>query len=114
MMFQNVLNSIINLHGIDVTIKSLESNVIYDLRAVISNYFRAPVVEEEIQSIGRQYIISAKDLTFTPKRGDRFTISASQYFSISDVQEMVAFGQTIGYRLVLKWLLLIFLTKDAI
>jgi len=101
-MFQNVLNSIINLHGTDVAIKSLETATIYNLRAVISNYYRSPVVEEEIQSIGRQYIISSKDLAFVPKRGDRFTISSNQYFSISDVQEMIAFGKTIGYRLVLK------------
>lgn len=102
MMFQNVLNSVIQLHGVDVVIKELATGTNHNIRAVISNYFRGPVVEEEIESSGRQYVISTKDLTFTPKRGDRFTVNSNQYFSIADVQEMVAFSQTIGYRLVLK------------
>lgn len=102
MNLQNVLNTIIGLQGIDVTIKELATGTDYTVKAAISNYFRTPAFEEEIESTGRSYVISSKDLPFLPKRGDRFTISSSQYFSISDVQEMVVFGNIIGYRLFLK------------
>lgn len=102
MMLQNALNFIINLQGVSVTIRKIDTATDYVVKAAISNYFRLPVIEEEMQSQGRQYVISTKDLTFIPERGDRFTVSASQYFSIADVHEMTAFGNIIGYRMVLK------------
>ena len=102
MSLANVLTFIIEKQGIDVTITDRSDGTDYPLRAVISNYFRMPSVEEGIESSGRQYVISTKGLTLTPTRGDAFVVSENQYFSIADVQEMVALGQIIGYRLVLK------------
>lgn len=102
MNLQNVLNYIIDKQGVQVSIRDRSDNTDYVVNAAISNYFRMPGVEEGIESSGRQYVISKKDLQFTPERGDAFTLSSSQYFSIADVQEMVALGEVIGYRLVLK------------
>lgn len=102
MMLQNALNYIIDFQGVNVSIKELSTGTNYTLKAAISNYFRSPLVDENIESNGRQYVISNSDLTFIPKRGDRFTVSNSEYYSIADVQELVVFSKIIGYRLVLK------------
>lgn len=99
---QNVVDTIIRLQGVDVIIKQIATDTNHTVRAAITNYFRNPLVDEQIEASGRQYVISNKNLTFTPKRGDRLTVSSSQYFSIADVREMVAFGKIVGYRLVLK------------
>ena len=101
-MLQNVLNMIIDLQGVNVTIKSLSESNDYLVKAAISNYFRSPVIEEDIESIGRQYVISTKNFNYIPKRGDTFVINDLQYFSIANVHEMTAFSKIIGYRLILK------------
>lgn len=102
MILQNALKMIIQLQGVDVTIKDLNTGNTHSIKAAISNYFRSAVVEEEIVSKGRQYVISNHDLSYIPKRGDGFIVNANQYFTVSDSQELIAFGKVIGYRLVLK------------
>ncbi len=99
---QNALNFIIDLQGIDVQIKDLSDGTEYTVKAAQSNYFRKPEVDEQIVATGRQYVISTKNLQFTPQRGDRFLISATDYYSIAQVVEMRALGNVVGYRLMLE------------
>lgn len=100
-MLQNVLNQIINLRGIDITIKEMSTGTIHSLKAVQSNYFRAPIVDENVTASARQYVISQTNLTFKPRRGDSFRISGTEYYSIDDVEEMYGLGANLGYRITL-------------
>ena len=99
---QNVLNYIIRMQGISVTIKDQTDMVEHTMLAAQSNYFRTPSIEEEITGQGRSYVISAKDLSFVPTRGDQFNVSADEYYSIVRVDEMRALSQIVGYRLFLE------------
>lgn len=99
---QSALNFIIKMQGIDVSIKEMSTSITYTLKAAQSNYFRKPVIDEQITGSGRSYVISAKDLPFKLKRGDRFLITSTEYYSVSQVDEMRAFGVVIGYRLFLE------------
>lgn len=100
-ILQNVLNQIINLRGIDVTIKEISTGTIHNVRAVQSNYFRAPLVDENVTASARQFVISQQGLTFKPRRGDSFRVSGSEFYSIDDVQEMHGLGTNLGYRITL-------------
>jgi hypothetical protein len=99
---RNALNFIISLNPIDVVIKTQSDQVEHSIKATQSNYFRKPIIDEQITGSGRSYVISSKDLTFVPTRGDTFTISEYEYYGISDAQEMRALGTIIGYRLFLE------------
>lgn len=98
---QNVINYVIGLQGIDVTIKIMSDSSEITLKAAQSNYFRKPLIDEQITGTGRSYIISSKDLSIIPRRGDRFKISENEYYSIEQIDEMRAFTKIIGYRLYL-------------
>lgn len=99
---QDALNFIIGLQGIDATIKEMSSLTNFSVKAAQSNYFRKPLIDEQITGSGRSYVVSSKDLGFVPVRGDRFLITSNEYYSISQVDEMRAFGSIIGYRLFLE------------
>jgi len=98
---QNVMNYVISLQGIDVVIRRQSDSSDNPVKAAQSNYFRRPIIDEQITGTGRSYIISAKDLDFIPRRGDRFVISANEYYSIEQVDELRALTQILGYRLFL-------------
>ena len=100
--FQNVLNYVIKLQGIEVTIRDMSDLTDHVVAAAQSNYFRKPLLDENIVSSSRSYVISEKDLTFIPKRGDRVSMSPTEYYSISQVDEMRAMKNIIGYRLFLE------------
>ena len=99
---QSALNFIIKMQGITVQIKEMSTDTSYDVLAAQSNYFRKPLIDEQITGSGRSYVISARDLEFVPKRGDRFLVTSTEYYSISQVDEMRAFGEILGYRLYLE------------
>ena len=99
---QNALGFIISLQGIDVIIKTQSDQVEHNIKAAQSNYFRRPIIDEQITGDGRSYVIASKDLTFVPTRGDTFTVSDYEFYGISDAQEMRALGTIIGYRLFLE------------
>lgn len=99
---QEAINFIIDLQGISVTIREMSSTTDYVVTAAQSNYFRKPMIDEQITGSGRSYVISAKDLGFVPSRGDRFLITSTEYYSIAQVDEMRAFGNILGYRLFLE------------
>ena len=102
-MLQNVYNYIIKLNGFDITIKEISTGTIHSLRCAQSNYFRKPQIDEHIIGSGRQYIISSEGLTFEPRRGDSFRVSATEFYAIEDVMEQRALGTIIGYRLTVRW-----------
>lgn len=102
MMMRNALDAIINLSGIEVTIKrqsDLSSNTVV---AAQSNYFRRPLVDESIVGVGREYVVSVSSTPFLPKRGDTFIVSSTEFYSIIEVKEMRAFKEIIGYRMTLE------------
>ena len=99
---QNVLNYVIKLQGIDITIKDMTDTSDHVVSAAQSNYFRKPLIDENIVGSSRSYVISTRDLTFVPKRGDQVSISPTEYYSISQVDEMRAMKNIIGYRLFLE------------
>ncbi len=102
MFMRNALDVILNLQGFEVTIKrqiDLSDNIVL---AAQSNYFRKPLIDEQIVGSGREYVVSTKDTTFLPKRGDTFIISSTEYYSVIEVKEMRAFKDVIGYRVTLE------------
>ena len=102
-MFQNVLNYIININGFDITIKEIKTSTIHTVRCAQSNYFRKPLIDENVTGSGRQYVVSQTGLTFTPRRGDSFRVSSDEFYSIEEVVEMRSFGTILGYRLTVRW-----------
>lgn len=98
---QSVLNMIINVQGQVITIKRSSDDTEHEIKAARSNYFRKPLVDEQIVSEGKQYVVSESDLAFIPRRTDSFILSATEYYQIDSVNELVALGNVIGYRLTL-------------
>lgn len=101
-MLQNVLNYIININGFEITIKEISTGTIHTLNCAQSNYFRKPLIDENIIGSGRQYVVSESDLTFVPRRGDSFRISVDEFYAIENVEELRAMGNIIGYRLTVR------------
>jgi hypothetical protein len=98
---QNVINYVVSLQGIEVTLKRMSDSSETVMMAAQSNYFRRPLIDEQITGTGRSYVISAKDLGFIPTRGDQFIIGPTEYYSIDQVDEMRALGKILGYRIFL-------------
>jgi len=67
---QNVINYVIRLQGIDVSITRMSDSSVNNVKAAQSNYFRKPFIDEQITGSGRSYLISSKNLSFIPRRGD--------------------------------------------
>jgi hypothetical protein len=101
-MLQNVLNYIININGFDITIKEIKTSTIHNVRCAQSNYFRKPSVDENITSSSRQYVVSESGVSFVPRRGDSFRVSATEFYAIEDVEELRAMGNIIGYRITVR------------
>lgn len=100
---ENVLNYIISINGFDITIKEMKTSTIHSMRCAQSNYFRKPLIDENITGTGRQYVISQSSITFIPRRGDSLRISSEEFYAIENVDEMRALGNVIGYRLTVRW-----------
>ena len=99
---QNALDFIIKMQGIEVSIDHKEDANTHVVIAAQSNYFRKPLLDENMTSDGRSYVVSSRGLTIVPARGDVFAITQDEYYSIADAQEMRALGTIIGYRLFLE------------
>lgn len=101
-MLQNALDYIIRLNGFDITIKEVKTSTIHSVRCAQSNYFRKPLIDENITGSGRQYVVSQTGLSFLPRRGDSLRISVTEFYAIEDVEELRAFGNVIGYRITVR------------
>lgn len=101
-MLQNALDYIIRLNGFDATIKEVKNSTLHTVKCAQSNYFRKPLIDENIVGSGRQYVVSVTGLDFTPRRGDSFRISSTEFYAIEDVEEMRAFSKIIGYRVTVR------------
>lgn len=103
--FQSAFDFIINLNGFSVTYERDAGDIVDTMRIAPFNYFRNLSSIEGINIEGKEYIISKTDLEAsvlvdkTPQRGDALidanTIGTN---TITEVREMMAFGQILGYR----------------
>lgn len=101
-MLQNAFNFIVKMKGFSVTIKCQNDLSVNTVIAAQSNYFRKPGVDENIVGTGREYVLSKSFINFVPQRGDTFTISNTEFYTIIEVKEMRGFSDILGYRLILE------------
>lgn len=96
-------NKILSLQARTVTLDDLETNTQISISAAPSNYFRHMAGPEETFAIGREFVVSKKNLSGTslplPKRGMRIIDSELGNNTIIEVREMIILGTVVGYRL---------------
>ena len=67
-----------------------------------ANYYRNHAMLEEMTSEGREYVISKivfnNTITGQPVKGDRIISSDTGNHTITEIREMIIFGNIVGYR----------------
>lgn len=103
-MFKDTFNAILSLHRRAMTITRPGSpDVVVNIFATPSNYFRNLEVTNAVTTPGREFVISKQvldNVSFpTPKKGDYLTDVNLGTMTISEIREMHDLGGAImGYR----------------
>lgn len=95
-------NKILALQARPITLHDISTATQVNVKAAPANYFRNLAGPEETVAIGREFVISKKDLDEVsfpaPKRGVKLIDADFGYSTITDVREMVILGVIVGYR----------------
>jgi len=91
------------MQGFDVQFQRKKATLDITIKMAPSNYFRMGAIEEEFVSKGTEFVVAKDDLDSQsfpkPKRGDTIISTVHGNLSVTKVNEMVALGELIGYRL---------------
>jgi len=85
-----------------ITLHDIPNALQVNITAAPANYFRNLAGPEESISIGREFVISKRDLDAVsfgaPKRGHKLIDADFGYLTITEIREMVILGEIAGYR----------------
>lgn len=95
-------NFVSKVNSRSMTIQRLGQTAQESIIVTPSNYFRNFAMPEEITSTGREFVITAEELSKTSiaeiKKGDRLTDPVFGLMMVDSTREIIITGSVAGYR----------------